>query len=55
AIRGIMLESHLVAGTQKVVDGEPLNYGQSITDGCLSLEETIPLLEQLASAVRKVA
>jgi len=53
AIRGIMLESHLVAGSQKVVVGEPLEYGQSITDGCLSLEETTPLLQQLATAVRK--
>lgn len=51
AIRGIMLESHLLAGSQKVVSGEPLAYGQSITDGCLSLEETIPLLQQLAAAV----
>ncbi len=53
AIRGIMLESHLVSGSQKVVQGEPLNYGQSITDACLSLEETTPLLQQLAAAVRK--
>jgi len=53
AIRGIMLESHLVAGQQKVVSGEPLNYGQSITDACLCLDETTPLLQQLAAAVRK--
>lgn len=53
AIRGIMLESHLVAGTQKVIPGEALTYGQSITDACLSLDETIPLLQQLAAAVRK--
>jgi len=53
AIRGIMLESHLHSGTQKVVAGEPLQYGQSITDACLSLDETIPLLQQLAAAVRK--
>ena len=50
-----MLESHLVAGTQKVVAGEALNYGQSITDSCLALEETTPLLQQLAAAVRKVS
>jgi len=55
AIRGIMLESNLMGGTQKVVAGEPLNYGQSITDACLSLEETTPLLQQLAAAVRKSA
>jgi 3-deoxy-7-phosphoheptulonate synthase len=54
AIRGVMLESHLVAGSQKVVLGEDLVYGQSITDGCLSVQETTPLLQQLAAAVRKV-
>jgi 3-deoxy-7-phosphoheptulonate synthase len=53
AIRGVMLESHLVAGAQKVVDGVALTYGQSITDACLSLDATLPLLENLASAVRR--
>lgn len=53
AIRGIMLESHLVGGAQKVHPGQPLVYGQSITDACLSLEDTLPLLALLATAVRK--
>ena len=53
AIRGIMLESHLLGGSQSVTPGRPLNYGQSITDACLSLEDTEPLLQQLAAAVRK--
>lgn len=53
AIRGIMLESHLVGGVQKVHPGQPLVYGQSITDACLSLEDTLPLLALLATAVRK--
>ena len=52
AIRGAMLESHLVGGNQKVVDGEAPVYGQSITDACLSLEDTLPLLELLANTVR---
>ncbi len=52
AIRGIMLESHLVDGRQDVVGGKAATYGQSITDACLSLENTVPLLEQLAAAVR---
>ncbi|MCZ6831591.1 MAG: 3-deoxy-7-phosphoheptulonate synthase [Gammaproteobacteria bacterium] len=51
AIRGVMLESHLVAGSQKVVDGVAATYGQSITDACLSLQSTLPLLEQLAKVV----
>ena len=55
AIRGVMLESHLRSGSQKVVPGQALTYGQSITDACLSLQETEPLLLQLAAAVRKTA
>ena len=51
AIIGFMLESHLVGGAQKHEAGRPLTYGQSITDGCLSFDETVPVLEQLAAAV----
>ena len=51
AIRGVMLESHLVAGSQKQVDGQELVYGQSITDGCLSLADTLPVLERLAETI----
>jgi 3-deoxy-7-phosphoheptulonate synthase len=51
-IFGAMLESHLVDGRQDYVPGRPAVYGQSITDACLSLERTEPLLEQLASAQR---
>jgi 3-deoxy-7-phosphoheptulonate synthase len=53
ALKGIMLESHLVAGNQPLAARDSLTYGQSITDACLSLEDTIPLLEQLAAAVRR--
>jgi 3-deoxy-7-phosphoheptulonate synthase len=49
-ILGVMVESHLVEGRQDYVPGEPAVYGQSITDACISLEETEPLLEQLAKA-----
>jgi 3-deoxy-7-phosphoheptulonate synthase len=52
-IIGVMLESNLVAGAQKHVPGQPLVYGQSITDACISWEETVPLLRELADAVRK--
>lgn len=51
-IRGIMLESHLVGGAQEVVAGKGLRYGQSITDACLALTKTAPLLQLLATAVR---
>jgi 3-deoxy-7-phosphoheptulonate synthase len=50
AIIGVMLESHMVAGAQKHEAGKPLTYGQSITDACLSFDETVPVLEKLAHA-----
>jgi 3-deoxy-7-phosphoheptulonate synthase len=49
-IFGAMLESHLVEGRQDYVPGQPSVYGQSITDGCISLTQTEPLLEQFAKA-----
>jgi 3-deoxy-7-phosphoheptulonate synthase len=47
---GAMIESHLVEGRQEYVPGKPAVYGQSITDACISIEQTEPLLEQLATA-----
>ena len=49
-IFGAMIESHLVEGRQEYVPGRPATYGQSITDACISLSQTEPLLEQLAKA-----
>jgi 3-deoxy-7-phosphoheptulonate synthase len=49
-IFGVMIESNLVEGRQAPRPGQPLVYGQSITDGCLSLAQTEPLLERLARA-----
>jgi len=49
---GVMLESHLVGGRQDPRPGQPLVYGQSITDACLAWEDTVPVLEELAKAVR---
>ena len=46
-----MIESNLVAGRQDVVPGKPLTYGQSITDGCIDWETTVPALNVLADAV----
>jgi 3-deoxy-7-phosphoheptulonate synthase len=51
AIAGVMAESFIKEGTQKVVAGQPIAYGQSITDPCLSWEDTGLLLEKLAAAV----
>jgi len=49
----LMLESHLVEGRQDVIAGQALTYGQSITDACISWENTEICLRNLASAVRK--
>ena len=46
-----MVESNLVAGRQDVRPAEPLAYGQSITDGCIDWETTVPVLNLLADAV----
>jgi 3-deoxy-7-phosphoheptulonate synthase len=51
-IIGVMLESNLVAGAQRLVPGQPLIYGQSITDGCMDWAETYALLGELATAAR---
>jgi 3-deoxy-7-phosphoheptulonate synthase len=50
-IIGVMAESHLKAGRQDLVSGKPLVYGQSITDACLGWDDSVKLLETLASAV----
>ncbi len=51
-IFGIMLESHLVAGRQNIVEGKDLIYGQSITDACIDWNETEVLVKEMAEAVK---
>jgi 3-deoxy-7-phosphoheptulonate synthase len=51
-IIGVMLESFLVAGRQELTDHRHLTIGQSITDECLGWEMTVPVLRDLAAAVR---
>jgi len=51
-IVGVMIESNLVAGAQELIPGQPLVYGQSITDACIDWSETHSLLASLAAAVR---
>ncbi|HEF8772339.1 3-deoxy-7-phosphoheptulonate synthase [Providencia manganoxydans] len=51
AISGVMAESFLLEGTQKIVSGQPLTYGQSITDPCLGWDDTEELLDILVQAV----
>ncbi len=51
-IIGIMVESHLQEGRQDIVVGMPLKHGVSVTDACISMDQTVPLLRGLAQAVR---
>jgi 3-deoxy-7-phosphoheptulonate synthase len=51
-IVGVMVESHLVEGRQDLVPGKPLTFGQSITDACIGWEDSVELLDTLASAVK---
>src|SRR5215212_4796520 len=51
-IIGVMLESFLVDGRQDLTDPSHLTVGQSITDACMGWEMTVPVLRELASAVR---
>lgn len=50
-IMGVMIESNLVEGNQSA-DAENLVRGQSVTDACIGWDDTLPLLQDLALAVR---
>jgi 3-deoxy-7-phosphoheptulonate synthase len=54
AIRGVMLESNLVAGRQDLDQQHPdaLEYGKSVTDACVDLDMTAAMLDELAAAAR---
>lgn len=49
-VRGVMLESHLIDGQQKISD--QMCYGQSITDGCLGWEKTEQLMRLIATSLK---
>jgi len=52
-IIGAMVESHLLEGRQEALAGQPLKFGQSITDACLGWEDSAAVLQILAEAVKK--
>ena len=52
-ITGVMIESHLQEGRQDIIPGQSLAHGVSVTDACISFAQTVPLLQELAEAVRK--
>lgn len=51
-VAGIMAESFIIEGNQPMTDINNLTYGQSITDPCLSWEDTVTMLDMLADAVK---
>ena len=51
-ITGIMIESHLHEGRQDILPDVPLKHGVSVTDACISMAQTVPVLQELAAAVR---
>ena len=55
AIRGVMVESNLVAGRQDLDRDDPgsLEYGKSVTDACVDPATTEAMLAELAEAVRE--
>ena len=52
SIVGVMLESHLLGGKQKLSDKADLVYGQSITDACVDWATTETALNKLAEKLR---
>ena len=52
SIFGVMLESNLYPGNQKILDNkDDMQYGVSVTDGCISWDETDSLIKSLAKVV----
>jgi 3-deoxy-7-phosphoheptulonate synthase len=53
SIFGVMIESFLVSGRQEISERASMTFGQSVTDGCLAWDTTVPVLEELADSVRQ--
>ncbi len=52
AIKGVMLESNLFEGNQKLGKVQDLRYGVSITDACLGWDTTATCLREAATRLR---
>ena len=53
SIIGLMVESHIKAGNQKIpANLEDLEYGKSVTDGCIDWETTETALRAMADKLR---
>ncbi|MBS1170324.1 MAG: 3-deoxy-7-phosphoheptulonate synthase [Burkholderiaceae bacterium] len=55
SVVGVMLESNLVPGAQKIpADLSRLVYGQSVTDACIGWDETAEAIREAAAALRRL-
>ena len=52
-IVGVMSESNINEGNQKLEVGKPLRYGVSVTDACIHWADTVTTLRALAAAVQQ--
>ena len=52
-VMGVMIESNLASGNQPFEKGKQLQKGLSVTDACIGWDDTVPVLEGLAKAVRR--
>jgi len=52
-IFGVMIESNINEGNQKLKPGQALNYGVSITDACINWDMTVSVLKGLAESVKQ--
>ncbi len=53
SIMGLMIESHLQGGRQNIpADLSELEYGKSVTDGCLDWDKTVETLRNFANDVK---
>jgi len=52
SIFGLMLESNLFSGKQKILDNQDeMEYGISVTDGCIDWKETHKVIQKLAKKI----
>ena len=50
-IFGVMIESHLEEGNQKIGSLDKIKYGQSVTDACVGWKDTEIMINQLSAAI----
>lgn len=53
SIFAVMVESHLLEGSQKLEGNHNLTYGQSITDACIGWQDSEKVIATLADAVSR--